>query len=106
MNLAGVGPAELLLILIIALLIFGPAKLPEIAKDLGKSIQRWRQALDVITEDPDSLTPSSPSKEATMQASVQTVIKSKRKENASSDDEATAGEEKTEETEVETECQT
>jgi TatA/E family protein of Tat protein translocase len=48
MNIAGIGPAELLVILIIALLVFGPQRLPEIARDLGKSIGKWRQALNEI----------------------------------------------------------
>lgn len=48
MNILGVGPAELLVILIIALLVFGPSKLPQVARDLGKTIGKWRQALDEI----------------------------------------------------------
>ena len=48
MNVAGIGPAELVVILIIALLVFGPQRLPEIARDLGKSIGKWRQALSEI----------------------------------------------------------
>ncbi|MDH4208560.1 MAG: twin-arginine translocase TatA/TatE family subunit [Anaerolineae bacterium] len=48
MNFLGVGPAELLVILIIALLVFGPSKLPQVAKDLGGAIGKWRQALDEI----------------------------------------------------------
>jgi len=112
MNFAGIGPAELLLILIIALLIFGPAKLPEMAKDLGNSIQRWRQALEEISEDSGSQTPGSPAGEAEMQAAIQKVVKRKHSKDESNsattggDDKASAGEEKKEETEVETECQT
>ena len=48
MNIAGVGPAELLVILIIALVVFGPQRLPQVAKDLGESIGKWRQALSEI----------------------------------------------------------
>jgi TatA/E family protein of Tat protein translocase len=48
MNILGVGPAELLVVLIIALLVFGPTRLPQVAKDLGKAIGKWRQALDEI----------------------------------------------------------
>jgi TatA/E family protein of Tat protein translocase len=47
-NIAGVGPAEVLLILIVALLVFGPQRLPQLAKDLGKTIGKWRKALDEI----------------------------------------------------------
>jgi TatA/E family protein of Tat protein translocase len=48
MNILGVGPAELVIILIIALLVFGPSKLPQVAKDLGSAIGKWRQALNEI----------------------------------------------------------
>ncbi|HUV72835.1 MAG TPA: twin-arginine translocase TatA/TatE family subunit [Anaerolineae bacterium] len=48
MNIAGVGPAELLVILIVALVVFGPERLPQIARDVGKSIGKWRQALEEI----------------------------------------------------------
>jgi len=48
MNIAGVGPAELLVILIIALVVFGPQRLPQVAKDLGENIGKWRQALSEI----------------------------------------------------------
>jgi len=112
MNFAGIGPAELLLILIIALLIFGPAKLPEIARDLGNTIRRWGQALEEITADLGSQAPVSPTGEAEMQAAVQKVVKVKHGQDVSTDrttrtdDEASAGEEQEEETEVETECQT
>ena len=48
MNIAGVGPAELLVILIIALVVFGPQRLPKLARDLGESLGKWRQALNEI----------------------------------------------------------
>lgn len=38
----GLGMSELILILIIALVIFGPAKLPEIGKAFGKAIAEFR----------------------------------------------------------------
>lgn len=39
-----IGFGELLVIFIIALLIFGPSKLPEIGKSLGEAISQFRQA--------------------------------------------------------------
>jgi len=51
----GIGMSELVVILIIALLIFGPSKLPEIAKGLGKGIRSFRNAasgLDEVDETP------------------------------------------------------
>ncbi|NPV26506.1 MAG: twin-arginine translocase TatA/TatE family subunit [Firmicutes bacterium] len=39
-----VGPWELILILVIALIIFGPGKLPEVGRSLGKSINEFKRA--------------------------------------------------------------
>lgn len=41
----GIGMQELILILIICLLVFGAAKLPEIAKNLAKSIKVFKKEL-------------------------------------------------------------
>lgn len=40
------GPGELVLILAIALVIFGPSKLPEIGKSLGKSINEFKNSIN------------------------------------------------------------
>lgn len=45
------GPGELILILIIALIIFGPAKLPEIGKSLGKALNEFKSQANKVTED-------------------------------------------------------
>lgn len=37
-----VGPAELALVLIIALVVFGPKRLPELGRSLGKAIREFR----------------------------------------------------------------
>lgn len=44
MDIFGLGPMEILLILIIGLLIFGPDKLPKIGRDLGKAFRAFRKA--------------------------------------------------------------
>ena len=38
------GPMELLVIFVVALLVFGPKKLPELGKSLGKGLQEFRRA--------------------------------------------------------------
>jgi len=37
------GPAEILVILVVALLVFGPNKMPEIAKQVGKGLREFRR---------------------------------------------------------------
>ena len=44
MNVFGIGLPEMALILVIALLIFGPKKLPEIGRTLGKAIRGFQEA--------------------------------------------------------------
>lgn len=47
----GIGMQELVIILILALIIFGPGKLPDVGKAIGKSIREFKQASKEITED-------------------------------------------------------
>ncbi len=49
MNLFGIGPGELLLILILAFIIFGPRQLPEIGRTLGKTMRELRKVSDELT---------------------------------------------------------
>ncbi len=44
MNIFGIGLPEMILILVVALLVFGPKKLPEIGKSLGKAIRGFQEA--------------------------------------------------------------
>ena len=45
-----IGPPELVIILVIALLVLGPGKLPEVGASLGKSIREFRKASSDIQE--------------------------------------------------------
>jgi sec-independent protein translocase protein TatA len=57
----GIGPLELIIVLVIALLVLGPGKLPEVGSALGKSIREFRKAATDVQEATRIDTPSSPS---------------------------------------------
>ncbi|MCX7592319.1 MAG: TatA/E family twin arginine-targeting protein translocase [Fischerella sp.] len=44
MNVFGIGLPEMALIMVVALLIFGPKKLPEIGRSMGKAIRSFQEA--------------------------------------------------------------
>ncbi len=46
-----IGPLEVVLILVLALLIFGPDKLPAIGRDVGKALRSFRDASTNITRE-------------------------------------------------------
>ncbi|MFZ7101682.1 MAG: twin-arginine translocase TatA/TatE family subunit [Peptococcaceae bacterium] len=48
--LPNVGFPELILILALALIIFGPGKLPEVGRALGKSVKEFKKATSDIKE--------------------------------------------------------
>ena len=45
-----IGPVELVIILVIALLVIGPGKLPDVGSALGKSIREFRKAATDVQE--------------------------------------------------------
>jgi Tat protein translocase TatB subunit len=47
----GIGMQELIIIAIIALIVVGPKKLPDLAKTLGKGFNEFKKATEGITDD-------------------------------------------------------
>ncbi len=47
----GIGMPELVVILVIALLVIGPKKLPDLAKSLAKGLNEFRRATDDVKRD-------------------------------------------------------
>ena len=50
------GVGEMALIFVLALLLFGPKKLPEIGKGLGKGISEFKRAMRGIQDDIENAT--------------------------------------------------
>ena len=42
----GVGPGEIVLVAVLFLLLFGPSKLPQMARDLGRFVNEARRSMD------------------------------------------------------------
>jgi len=58
----GLGPMELIIILVIILIIFGPKRLPQLGKSLGKTVRAIREGTEGKDEDEDDLDASAKSK--------------------------------------------
>ena len=54
--IGNIGPGELLIVLVIALVVLGPGRLPEVGSALGKSIREFRKAASDV-KDATSLDP-------------------------------------------------
>lgn len=49
----GIGMQELVIVLIVALLVLGPKRLPEVARALGRGVREFRKATQEIKESVD-----------------------------------------------------
>ncbi len=59
--LPDIGAPELIIILVAVLIIFGPGKLPDLGRTLGKSIREFRSSVQDISEEAEQpVTPSDP----------------------------------------------
>jgi sec-independent protein translocase protein TatA len=55
--LGNIGPLEIAIVLIIALIVFGPKRLPELGRSLGKGIREFRSSIGGKDEDEESPPP-------------------------------------------------
>jgi sec-independent protein translocase protein TatA len=48
-----IGPMELIIVLVIALIVLGPKKLPEVGRSVGKGMREFKDSLNGITDNDD-----------------------------------------------------
>jgi sec-independent protein translocase protein TatA len=53
-----IGPMELIIVLVIALIVIGPKRLPEVGKSLGKGMREFKDSLSGESERDDDERPS------------------------------------------------
>jgi len=63
----GIGATELVIILVLALIIFGPGKLPEVGKAIGRGIREFKKATNAALDE-DETKPARPAQTAEAQA--------------------------------------
>ena len=52
-SLSAPGPLELMVILVIALIVLGPQKLPEAARSVGKGMRELKESLTADDDEPE-----------------------------------------------------
>jgi sec-independent protein translocase protein TatA len=50
---SNIGPMELIIVLVIALIVIGPKRLPEVGKSLGKGMREFKDSLSGESRDED-----------------------------------------------------
>jgi sec-independent protein translocase protein TatA len=59
--LNNIGPGELIVVLIIALLVIGPKKLPEVGRSLGRGMREFKESISgEHDDDEDDVEPAPP----------------------------------------------
>lgn len=53
--MAFIGPWEIALIVLVVLILFGPKKLPELAKSVGEAVRQYKLATEGVLEEPTKL---------------------------------------------------
>ncbi len=48
-----IGPMELIIVLVIALLVLGPKRLPEVGRSVGRGMREFKDSLSGATHDDD-----------------------------------------------------
>jgi sec-independent protein translocase protein TatA len=51
MGINGIGPMELVVVLVIALLVLGPKRLPEVGRSVGRGMREFKESLSGTRKD-------------------------------------------------------
>lgn len=96
----GIGPSELIIILVIALLVLGPKRLPDLAAGLGKGLAEFRRATADINAELDDARRSleEQTREASRASQAGRISRTQRApvKDVAAEDEATAAAEREE----------
>jgi len=57
---ANIGPTELILVLVIALIVLGPKKLPDVGRSVGTGMREFKDAISADSGSPSLTLPSPP----------------------------------------------
>jgi sec-independent protein translocase protein TatA len=52
-----IGPGEIAMMLLVALLLFGPKKLPEMGRSLGKGMREFKESIAGLAHQPEESDP-------------------------------------------------
>ena len=48
----GIGPLEILILLLVALVVFGPKRLPEMGRSLGRGMREFKDSISTSKDEP------------------------------------------------------
>ncbi len=81
-NAVQLGPAEILVVLIIALLVFGPSRLPDMARQVGRAVRELKKFQHSISSDMGSMFSEDHSEAATPAPSLPPLSTGAKKSGA------------------------